>query len=140
MLEIDIDVGRLLALGADEALEEKIDLLGIDRGDAEAVAHRRVRCRAAALAENALTPCKGDDVLDGEEIRRVAELADEPELRLGLLADLLRHALGIAPPGPFPSQAFEPRLCRRPVVSGLVGIFIAQFVEAEEAALDDLEA
>src|SRR6185437_5455876 len=33
MLEIDVDVGRLLALFRDEALEQKIDLGGIDRGE-----------------------------------------------------------------------------------------------------------
>ena len=35
MLEIDIDVGRLLALLRDEALEQKIDFVRIDGGDAE---------------------------------------------------------------------------------------------------------
>jgi hypothetical protein len=31
MLEIDIDVGRLVALAAHETLEEHVDALGIDR-------------------------------------------------------------------------------------------------------------
>ena len=34
VLEIDVDVGRLLALLGDETLEQEIDLLGIDLGDA----------------------------------------------------------------------------------------------------------
>ena len=38
MFEIDIDVGRLVARGADEALEQDIDARGIDRGDAKAIA------------------------------------------------------------------------------------------------------
>ena len=52
VLEIDVDVGRLAALGADEALEQHVDLLGIDRGDAEAIAHHRIGRRAAPLAED----------------------------------------------------------------------------------------
>ena len=54
VLEIDVDVGRLLALGRDEALEQQIDLGRIDLGDAEAVADGGVGRRAAALAEDAL--------------------------------------------------------------------------------------
>ena len=40
MLEIDIDVGRLAARGADEALEQHVDPRRVDRGDAEAIADR----------------------------------------------------------------------------------------------------
>src|SRR5579864_7654952 len=49
MLEIDIDIWRLIALAADEALEKEIDLVGIDIGDAEAKAYGGIRRRAAAL-------------------------------------------------------------------------------------------
>ncbi len=38
MLEIDVDIGRLLPLGRDEALEQEVDLGGIDIGDGEAIA------------------------------------------------------------------------------------------------------
>jgi hypothetical protein len=40
MLEIDVDVRRLAAVGRDEALEQEIDPRRIDFSDAEAVAHR----------------------------------------------------------------------------------------------------
>ena len=53
VLEIDVDVGRLAALGGDEALEQQIDLLGIDLGDAEAITDDGIRRRAAALAQDA---------------------------------------------------------------------------------------
>ena len=36
VLEVDVDVGRLAALGREEALEEQVRARGIDRGDAEA--------------------------------------------------------------------------------------------------------
>jgi hypothetical protein len=35
VLEIDVDVGRLVALGRDEALEQEVDAGGVDGGDAE---------------------------------------------------------------------------------------------------------
>ena len=53
VLEIDVDVGRLAALGGDEALEQQVDLGRIDAGDAEAEADRAVGGRAAALAQDA---------------------------------------------------------------------------------------
>ena len=73
MLEIDIDVGRLVARGADEALEQKVDLGGIDGGDAEAVADGGIGGRAAALAEDVLRSGRSGRDRDGEEIRRVVE-------------------------------------------------------------------
>ena len=53
VLEIDIDVGRLVARGADEALEQDVDAGRVDRGDAEAVADDRIGRRAAPLAQDA---------------------------------------------------------------------------------------
>ena len=52
MLEIDVDIGRLVAVRRNEAVEQKIDLVRIDRGDAEAIADRAIGRRAAALAKN----------------------------------------------------------------------------------------
>ena len=54
VLEVDVDVGRLAALLGDEALEQQVVALGIDRGDAEHVADGRVRRRAAPLAQDVL--------------------------------------------------------------------------------------
>ena len=54
VLEIDVDVGRLATFGGDEALEQQVDLGGVDGGDAEAEAHRAVGGRAAALAKDGL--------------------------------------------------------------------------------------
>ena len=42
MLEIDVDVGRLLALLGDEALEQQVAGRRVDRGDAER--NNRPRC------------------------------------------------------------------------------------------------
>ena len=80
MLEIDVDVGRLLALGRDEALEQEIDLGRIDIGDGEAVADSGVGRGAAALTEDVLAACEMHDVMHGEEIGCVVELFDQGEL------------------------------------------------------------
>ncbi len=70
MLEVDVDVRRLLALSREEAREEQVMLHRIDRGDAEQEADDAV-CRAATpLAENGriLRACITDDVVHGQEI------------------------------------------------------------------------
>ena len=97
VLEVDVDVGRLVAGLGDEALEDHGADLGRDRGDAEGVADDRVRRRAAALAEDVLGAGVVDDVADGEEVGGVVEPADQRELVGGLRRDLLRDAVGIAP-------------------------------------------
>ena len=53
MFEVNVDIGRLIAGGADETLEEQVDLVGINRRDAQAIADRRIRRRAAPLTKNA---------------------------------------------------------------------------------------
>src|SRR5258707_874294 len=79
MLEIDVEVGRLLALLGDEALEQQVAGRGIDRGDPEAIADRAVRRAAPALAQDRRVeaPREGDDVVDGQEIAREVELFDQ---------------------------------------------------------------
>ena len=110
VLEVDVDVGRLLALGRDEALEQEIEALRVDRGNAEAVADRGVGRRAAPLAEDAARLGEAHDVVDGEEIRRVVELGDQGELVLEQALDLGGDALGIAFTRARPGQLFQMRL------------------------------
>ena len=80
MLEIDVDVRRLLPLRRDEALEQEVDLGRIDIGDGEAIADGGVRRRAAPLAEDVERSGVMHDVVHGEEIARVIELVDQHEL------------------------------------------------------------
>src|SRR5690606_31231195 len=54
VLEVDVDVGRLATLPGDEALEQHRGALGIDLGDAQAVADHAVGRRPPALAQDAL--------------------------------------------------------------------------------------
>ena len=54
MLEIDINVGRLVTLSGDEALEQQIATRRIDFGNAEAIADGGIRRGSPPLAENPL--------------------------------------------------------------------------------------
>ena len=74
VLEVDIDVGRLIALLRDKPLEQHVDTRGVDLGNTQAVTHRRIRGRPAPLTQNALAPSKGDDVVNGKKIMLVAKL------------------------------------------------------------------
>ena len=82
MLEIDVDIGGLVPLAADEPLEEHVDPLGIDGGDAQAIADGRVGRRAASLAEDAPPPGEAHQVPDGEKIGLVVQLRDQLQLVL----------------------------------------------------------
>ena len=98
VLEVDVDVGRLVARLGHEALEDHGADLGADRGDAEREADQRVRRRAPPLAEDALGA--GDSAttsLHGQEVGRVGLAGDQRELVRGLGAPRLGHARGIAP-------------------------------------------
>ena len=51
-LDVDVDVGRAVALGREEALEQQAERDRVGVGDAERVTDRGVGRRAAALAED----------------------------------------------------------------------------------------
>src|SRR5205814_3055823 len=61
VFEIDIDVGRFLALFGDEALEQQIDLRGVYLGDAEAITDDGIGGRSAPLAQDSLGAREVDD-------------------------------------------------------------------------------
>ncbi len=106
MLEIHVDVRRLVALLGDEALEQQMHARGIHLGDVQAVADGGVGRRAAALAEDLLAAGKLHDVLHREEVVLVAHLADERELPLdeceGVCGHAVRPAFGRAGQGELP--------------------------------------
>src|SRR6476660_5770566 len=107
MLEIDVDVGSLIALAADEALEEHVHALGIDGRHAQAIADGGIGGRAAALAENVARASKSHEVPDSEKVGFVAQLGDERQFVLKELADFGRDAGRITVASAFPSQMCE---------------------------------
>ena len=82
VLEIHVDIGRLVTFLGDEPFHEHLHPRGIDLGYPEAEANRGVRRRSSALAENAAVTRKSDDVVNGQEIRLVPKLGDELKLVL----------------------------------------------------------
>src|SRR5699024_61423 len=81
-LDVDVDVRRAVALGREEPFEEQTVRDRVDRRDAERVADRRVRGRAATLREDPLLAAERRDVADDEEVAGEAECRDDLELVL----------------------------------------------------------
>ena len=139
VLEVDIDVGRLAALLADEAFEQQVMAVGIDGGDAEHVADRGIGGRAPALAQNVLTAGEADDGVDGQEIGRVAQARDQPQLMGEEVTHLVRHPLGVAPGSPRPGQLLQRLLRCQARDRDLLRILVGELAECEAALLGDLE-
>ena len=139
VLEVDVDVGRLLAFGRHEAIEQHVDLGGVHRGDGEAIADDGVGGRAAPLAEDVLGAREVDDVAHGEEVLGVAERVDELQLAHDERAHLLGDAVGEAPVGALPGELFQIRLRCLAGRRRLVGVFVDELVEIERARRGDLQ-
>ena len=138
VFEIDVDVGRLVALARDEALHEQLAARRIHLGDAQRVTHHRVRGRTAALAEDVEAARLAHDVVHREEIGLVGEVADERELVVDLRAHLLRNArrpalarAGFRELAQMRGRGFTGR-------HQLARIFVAQLVEREVRERGDL--
>src|SRR6185312_13494892 len=98
VLEVDIDIGRFIALTGYEALEEeRCAAQRVDGGNSQAVTDAGVRGRPPTLTQNPFAARKSDDVVDGQEVRLVAQIRDELELVLDRGALTRRHALRPAP-------------------------------------------
>ena len=139
VLEVDVDVGRLVALGRNEALEQKIETLRIDLGDPEAIADSGIGRRAAALAEDSLRAREAHDVVHGEEVRRVIERGDQLEFVRQRFPRALRNALGIARFCAGFHESLKRLLRRRIACAQLLGIAMGQFVEAEVETVEEAE-
>ena len=93
-LDVDVDVGRAVALGRQEPLEQQTQRHRVHVGDAQHVAHRRVGGRSPALAVDVAAAAERGDVPHHQEIARKPELLDHVEL-VGDLAPGARHPLGV---------------------------------------------
>jgi hypothetical protein len=104
VLEVDVDVRRLVALAGDEALEQQMHARRIHLGDVQAVADRGVGRGAAALAEDPAAARELHDVVHGEEEELVAEFADQGELPLDQRPDAVGHAVRASARRPRPGE------------------------------------
>lgn len=92
VLEIGVDVRRLSPLGRDEALEQQIVALRIDRGDAKRLADDGVRRGGAALAEDVAGAVEAHDRVHGNEVGRIVQGLDQRQL----VAQEVCHSVGPA--------------------------------------------
>ncbi len=140
VLEIDVDVGGLVALLAEEPLEQEIDAVRIDRCDPQAITDRRVGRRSAPLAEDVPPAGKPHQVPHREEVGLVMQFLDQPQLMLQELADFLWNAARITPLRSLPGEPREMFQRSHPGRTQLLGILVAQLVERERAAIGNLDA
>ncbi len=140
VFEIHVDVRRFITLFGDETLEQHFHTARVHGGNAEAITHGGVGRRSAALAENVAAAGEGDDIVDGEEIGFVTQFGDDRELVFDLRPHPVRDAGRPAFRGTLlgePAQISARCLAGRHHV---IGIFVAQFIETEGAALGDADS
>ena len=131
VLEVHVNVRRLVTLAGHEAFKKQRHARGIHLGDAEAVTHHGIGRRPTTLAENALATGEADNVIHGQEIGFVAQFSDQRQLVFQQLQHLGRRARG-----PALAQSIEgpvPQPARRGVAGRhqLAGVLIAQFIQRE---------
>ena len=132
MLEIDVDVGRLVALGRDESLQQQVHTHEdrVHCSNAEAETDDGIGCRSASLAEHVrLFAGIADEVVHGEEIARVFFPGDERQFLRDQIQDLFRDAFRIATMRAFPGQPFQFGLRIDARFGRLLGIVVLQLAE-----------
>ena len=97
LLEVDVDIGHLHALGREESLEHEAVGHRVKVGDAHGVGHDGTGGRAAARAHaDALAARPFDVLLHDEEVGREALLDDDAHLVVGLLLLALGYRGAVA--------------------------------------------
>ena len=110
-LDVHVDVGRPVALGREEPLEEQAVPHRVDGRDPERVADRRVRRRPPPLAQDAVLAAELDQVVDDQEVPREGQRLDDVELASDLRVGArnpLRVARTVPPCGAAPGQLAQP--------------------------------
>ena len=79
VFEIHVDIGRLAAFLGDEPLEDQGDAFGGHLGDAQQIAHHRIRGRPPPLTQDPARAGELHDVMHGQEIGRIVHLADQAQ-------------------------------------------------------------
>ena len=140
VLEVDVDVGRLIALNADKPAKQQVHLrcLRVDLGHAQAVAHHRIGRAAPTLAQDAgLMAGPVHDVGHRQKIRLKTQLSDQRQLVLDRLPHRCRRTARPAPAQALLGQLAQPTGGRVAGGHDLVGVFIAQLGQRKGAASGD---
>ena len=139
VLEIHVDIGRLIPLLGNEPFHEHFHARRIDFGDAQAEADGRIGRRAASLAEDAPAAGKPDDIVNGQEIGLVAKLADELQFVFDEPLNPGRRSVRPTPAHALFGEIAQMTGGRGPLRNQFAGILITQFVQGEIDALGDRE-
>ncbi len=102
-LDVEVDIGRAVALGGEEPLEQQPEPHGVGPGDAQGEADGRVGRRAPTLAVDVVAPAELHDVPDDQEV------AGEPEG-----PDHLEFVVDLGPRSRYPLVAAWPVAGGRP--------------------------
>ena len=97
VLEIHVDVGRLVALAADETLDQHLHPGRVHLDDAQHETDGRICGRTATLAKNALATSKAHDVVNREEVGLIAQVGNQRQLMLDQPDDPFGRPLRPAP-------------------------------------------
>ena len=81
-VQVEVDVGAVLALGREEALEGQLVAQGVDRRDAQRVRHDRAGRRTTPHGGNALLAGEGHELVHDQEVVGEAPLLDDAQLHL----------------------------------------------------------
>ena len=114
--DVDVDVGRPVALGRQEPFEQQLVGHRVDGGDAQCVADRRVGRRSPALAQDVVLPAEPGDVVHHQEVARELQRLDDFQLVLDLGVGPWR-AVGrpVSPARPLHGQVTQPAVLGVPV-------------------------
>src|SRR5947209_180352 len=131
VLEIDIDIGRLVARVGDEAFEQEIVPIGVNLRYPQAEAENGIGCGPSSLYENAVLTCEADNVVDSKEISGKFFLLDKGKLLRNFFLDFFRHAAWITLRGPLSDEKFKSFLLARKPSADFVRIIMLKLIERE---------
>ena len=82
--DVDIDIGRTIALGRKKPFEQQTQLDGVGFGDTQRETHRGVGSRPATLAVDVVATTKIDKVVNDQEVTGEPELFDDGQFVIDL--------------------------------------------------------
>ena len=138
MLEVDVDIGRLLPFARQKTGKQHVMIVRIDRSDAEHVTDSGIGRRTPPLAEDALVIGDPDDIANGQEITGIVELADELQFLLEKVYHLIGNTCRVADRSVQPSQFLKPTLRVLARRHRLFGIFVFELGERELDPAEDM--
>ncbi|MNJ25375.1 hypothetical protein D3C77_198190 [compost metagenome] len=134
MLEVHVDVGRLVPVLGQEALEQQVGFRRVHGGDAKHVTNGGIGRRSPALAQDALVARHSHDVVDGQEVGRDRLAADEGQFLVQQGLNLGGNAVRVVHGGVATGQFPQPLLRVPAGRDRLLRVLVAQIGQVERRA------